>query len=205
MSYEINVDKYSFAANPEKEQESYSTQLIRKLFEEETKIRTEEILELRKQIDTLLKEETDPTVSSWAKEPTKPTYTAQEVGALSENTPIPIVDQTYNGESENAQSGKALKPEFDKVWPEFDKVWTELNDMGIALENNISNTQHLASVKANKSDVFTKAETEAEIKGNLGMYYTKDLIDTMFDNIYTKSETDTAIRTAILDSWEVPV
>lgn len=34
-------------------------------------------------------EETDPTVPSWAKNPTKPTYTASEVGALPDNTEIP--------------------------------------------------------------------------------------------------------------------
>ena len=33
--------------------------------------------------------ETDPTVPSWAKQPNKPTYTAQEVGALPSTTPIP--------------------------------------------------------------------------------------------------------------------
>lgn len=33
--------------------------------------------------------ETDPTVPAWAKEPNKPTYTAQEVGALSNSTLIP--------------------------------------------------------------------------------------------------------------------
>ena len=33
--------------------------------------------------------ETDPTVPAWAKEPAKPTYTAQEVGALPDNTTIP--------------------------------------------------------------------------------------------------------------------
>ena len=33
--------------------------------------------------------ETDPTVPSWAKQPTKPTYTPQEVGALPADTPIP--------------------------------------------------------------------------------------------------------------------
>ncbi len=33
--------------------------------------------------------ETDPTVPAWAKEPNKPTYTAEEVGALPSNTPIP--------------------------------------------------------------------------------------------------------------------
>ena len=34
--------------------------------------------------------ETDPTVPAWAKQPTKPTYTAQEVGALPDNTVIPV-------------------------------------------------------------------------------------------------------------------
>lgn len=34
-------------------------------------------------------EESDPTVSEWAKQPTKPTYTASEVGALPSNTTVP--------------------------------------------------------------------------------------------------------------------
>ena len=33
--------------------------------------------------------ETDPTVYAWAKQPQKPTYTAQEVGALPADTVIP--------------------------------------------------------------------------------------------------------------------
>ena len=36
--------------------------------------------------------ETDPTVPAWAKEPNKPTYTAQEVGALPNDTVIPSLD-----------------------------------------------------------------------------------------------------------------
>lgn len=36
-------------------------------------------------------QEVDPTVPQWAKEPTKPTYTAVEVGALPSDTPIPTV------------------------------------------------------------------------------------------------------------------
>lgn len=35
--------------------------------------------------------ETDPTVPAWAKQPTKPSYTAAEVGALSDSTVIPTV------------------------------------------------------------------------------------------------------------------
>jgi hypothetical protein len=36
-------------------------------------------------------QETDPTVPAWAKQPTKPEYTAAEVGALPSNTVIPTV------------------------------------------------------------------------------------------------------------------
>ena len=36
-----------------------------------------------------IKEETDPTVPSWAKQTNKPTYTAEEVGALPSSTSIP--------------------------------------------------------------------------------------------------------------------
>ena len=37
---------------------------------------------LMKQAPSGVTEETDPTVSEWAKQPTKPLYTADEVGAL---------------------------------------------------------------------------------------------------------------------------
>ena len=38
---------------------------------------------------TAIQEESDPTVPAWAKEPNKPTYTAEEVGALPSSTTIP--------------------------------------------------------------------------------------------------------------------
>lgn len=39
-------------------------------------------------LENITFEETDPTVPAWAKEATKPVYTADEVGALSKNTPL---------------------------------------------------------------------------------------------------------------------
>lgn len=39
-------------------------------------------------------EETDPTVPEWAKHPNKPSYTAQEVGALPADTFIPVLPDT---------------------------------------------------------------------------------------------------------------
>lgn len=44
-------------------------------------------------------EETDPTVPAWAKNPTKPTYTADEVGALSDDTEIPIKTSDLTNDS----------------------------------------------------------------------------------------------------------
>lgn len=43
--------------------------------------------------------ETDPTVPSWAKQPTKPTYTASEVGALPDTTAIPTKTSDLTNDS----------------------------------------------------------------------------------------------------------
>lgn len=55
-------------------------------------------------------EETDPTVPDWAKRPEKPTYTAEEVGALPDNTKIP----TKTSELEN-DSGFLVSPPAPEV------------------------------------------------------------------------------------------
>lgn len=44
--------------------------------------------------------ETDPTVPSWAKQPTKPSYTAEEVGALPNTTKIPVNTSDLNNDNE---------------------------------------------------------------------------------------------------------
>ena len=50
--------------------------------------------------------ETDPTVPSWAKQPTKPTYTASEVGALPDSTVIPTVyDATLTIKKNSSDNG----------------------------------------------------------------------------------------------------
>lgn len=52
-------------------------------------------------------EETDPTVPEWAKSPTKPKYTAEEVGALPDSTVIPVIPK--NVSSFNNDSGYLTK------------------------------------------------------------------------------------------------
>ena len=44
-------------------------------------------------------EETDPTVPDWAKRPEKPTYTAEDVGALPDNTKIPTKTSDLENDS----------------------------------------------------------------------------------------------------------
>lgn len=44
-------------------------------------------------------EETDPTVPDWAKQPEKPTYTAEDVGALPDNTKIPTKTSELDNDS----------------------------------------------------------------------------------------------------------
>ena len=61
--------------------------------------------------------ETDPTVPSWAKQPSKPTYTAQEVGALPASTVIPVVDATLatQGAAADAKkTGDELARKYEK-------------------------------------------------------------------------------------------
>lgn len=53
-------------------------------------------------------EETDPTVPAWAKAANKPTYTANEVGALPNTTVIPTITDTYSSTSHNGMSGVAV-------------------------------------------------------------------------------------------------
>ena len=75
---------------------------------------------LQAQIDELresgvgggIAKETDPTVPAWAKAATKPSYTAQEVGALPVGTVIPSIDTTLTqpGKAADAKAvGDALK------------------------------------------------------------------------------------------------
>lgn len=51
--------------------------------------------------------ETDPTVPSWAKASTKPTYTASEVGALPDTTVIPAAPGTLKTNNTTAQTASA--------------------------------------------------------------------------------------------------
>lgn len=94
--------------------------------------------------------ETDPTVPSWAKASSKPTYTAQEVGALPVDTTIP--DAQIQSDWNQSDS---TKKDFIKNKPTIPVVPTNVssftNDAGYL-------TQHQdISGKANSADLATVA------------------------------------------------
>lgn len=66
--------------------------------------------------DVFIKTESDPTVPSWAKQPSKPTYTAEEVGALPADTEIPdISGLATKQELESKADVSSLDDKVDKV------------------------------------------------------------------------------------------
>lgn len=63
--------------------------------------------------NTYLTTETDPTVPSWAKQATKPTYTASEVGALPASTTIPSALSDLTADSTHRLVTDAEKTEWN--------------------------------------------------------------------------------------------
>ena len=91
-------------------------------------------------------EETDPTVSDWAKQPEKPSYTASEVGALPNTTKIPSKTSDLQNDSgflteHQDLSDYALKSEVPKSASDVgaDASGTAENKVS---EHNISDTAH---------------------------------------------------------------
>lgn len=115
-------------------------------------------------------EETDPTVPSWAKEPTKPTYTAEEVGALPVDTVIPSVEGLA---TETYVDNKVA----DLVNSAPDKLNT-LDELAAALgdDENFANTVTASlSNKLDKSELtnaintaLTQAKSSGEFDGAKG-------------------------------------
>ena len=92
----------------------------------------EELSELEEEF---LKSEFDPTVPSWAKQPDKPTYTAEEVGALPENTPL------FSGSYNDLTN----KPEIGAIGV--------LQTFNVNLPDNTFN-QPLSSLRADAAETF---------------------------------------------------
>lgn len=107
--------------------------------------------------------EVDPTVPDWAKHPTKPTYTAEEVGALPNTTPIPDVSgkletSTFEDHEANLDKhlGGAIRTENDKVLYVCDKDGHIISKID---SNGIDAVQYFANGSAVKSIIAAENGT----------------------------------------------
>ena len=97
--------------------------------------------------------ESDPTVSSWAKQPTKPTYTAEEVGAttaadvyrLVAGTNVVLVVTNYN----SATHAAAMKLQhLDPESGQYVTYWDEMRQHGITYTNGMNYTDAAIAERA---------------------------------------------------------
>lgn len=92
--------------------------------------------------------ETDPTVPAWAKAASKPSYTADEVGALPKSTPIPTVVQE-TGDSTTAVMSQAA------VTKELNQLSNEIVDQSNALDDLKANGVQQVPLFANTVEECT--------------------------------------------------
>lgn len=88
--------------------------------------------------------ETDPTVPSWAKAPTKPTYTADEVGALPDSTVIPGAladlssDSTHRTVTDAEKEAWNAKSDFSGNYNDLTNKPTIPSIAGLASETHVA-------------------------------------------------------------------
>lgn len=120
--------------------------------------------------DLFLKTETDPTVPSWAKQPSKPTYTAEEVGALPVDTEIPdISGLATKQELEEKADASSLDGKVDKVTGK--SLISDSEITRLASVTNYNDTE----IKSDISDLQTNKVDKVEGKGLSTNDFTNDL------------------------------
>lgn len=106
--------------------------------------------------------ETDPTVPSWAKSASKPTYTAQEVGALPSTTSIPTKTSELTNDSNFVVDADYVHTDSNYTAAEKSK----LSGISAGAEENVQSDW---SVTATTSDAFIKNKpsipTESTVSG----------------------------------------
>lgn len=111
-----------------------------------------------------LPEELDPHVSEWARQKTKPSYTAQEVGALPETTVIPDELQDLQEDATHRTVTDAEKTRWDAKQDAV--VDIDAIRAGAALGATALQTHQDISGKANVGDVYRKNETYSRAEVN---------------------------------------
>ena len=134
-----------------------------------------------------LTEETDPTVPAWAKQSTKPTYTASEVGADKSGTAASAVS-THNTNTAAHNDIRLL----------IEGLTTRLNALANSDDTTLDQmAEVVAYIKANR-DLIEQITT--------GKVSTSDIIDNLTTNVSTKplSAAQGVALKALIDAITVP-
>lgn len=135
--------------------------------------------------------EIDPTVPDWAKQPEKPTYTAEEVGALPEDTEIPdltdLEDRVSKLERGDASGGGTyIEPEWEKVAEIPMNTETTIYELASVKEY----PEVLVMIKrtyrdGNTASGYTRFELRNSDLDNLTIYYIGNSLNNNHVNIHT--------------------
>ena len=120
-------------------------------------------------VHSALQEETDPTVPSWAKQPNKPSYTPQEVGALPADTPLfsgdyndlenkPVIPDTSNFVKESDLALVAFSGSYNDLTdtPSSQQVQSDWNQSDSAAIDFIKNKPTNVSAFNNDAGYLTQ-------------------------------------------------
>lgn len=144
-------------------------------------------------------EETDPTVPAWAKQPEKPSYTADEVGALSATTHIPSTAADVNAEPSGAVAQHNVS---DAAHSDIRLLIQGLTDRLNALADSDDTTldqlsEVVAYIKRNRS--LIEAITTSKVS-------VADIVDDLTTNVSNKplSAAQGVALKALINAIEVP-
>lgn len=107
-------------------------------------------------------EETDPTVPNWAKQPTKPVYTASEVGADSSGTASSIVS-THNSSTSAHNDIRdlivGLTTRLNTLADSDDSTLDQLSEIVAYIKSNKSLIEEVTNKKVNVADIIDNLTT----------------------------------------------
>ncbi len=157
-------------------------------------------------------EETDPTVYDWAKAAEKPTYTAEEVGALPDTTVIPTttseltndsgfltsddIDTALDTSSGNAVANSAVSTEIETIETNVNTLETSVS----TLQTDVGTLQ--TDVSTAQTDIDTLETSVGTLQTSVGTLQTD--VDTAEADIDTLEASMTTAQTDI-DTLETTV
>ena len=133
------------------------------------------IEEILKRLDTLetngggggIAKETDPTVPAWAKEPTKPTYTATEVGADAAGTAVSKVTEHNTAGGAHADIRllvQGLTDRLNVLADSDDETLDQMSEIVAYIKSNKSLIDGITTGKVSVTDIVDNLTTNASNK-----------------------------------------